>query len=1224
MKVGLLYDNISGNLGDLAIGLSVKRILADIKIEFEELVPGRFNPNDYETIVIGGGHLLRPSPDFFYDKFRISGNHILNACGIVGRPDDLHYLDRYKYVSVRSTGDKRKLGYLKRQVNVVPCTSMLLNDVKDLKVSVKKPSLGVHLSPGFLQGKSEEAFVKWISSLGLNVYFLPITHYNRDFIYLNRLSSSVENSEVLPILKAEEAFTVIGQFNYFITCSLHGAMFSYVHNVPFIVSDWEKMRFFMEDRGLTRYLFADFEAMKRAFRDLQNERPNYSKGVFHDRELLRKHARSLRDLLPTSARKVSYSRRSREKVQSVLDQTYSQVHSLQMQVMGLEAQIRREVERKDDKRLLVSPISLPDFLKQIFEGMDLEEEAAESTRRLEPLFVLLAVYLGRQDLQEAFPEVRQGDLENLLNWAAAHGTSEDSARGLLSPYREWFDAQKQAIADSKKSVSGLLEALTTLSKDIDLHLDEIALLKQQNSRLLADLAVKERLAKDFEGKVSSLEQENSRLLADLAVKEKLAKDIEAERIRLGDQLSNANRELAQRQSTIQSLGAERTMLAEDLNKAKHELSTITGELDAIRQSFGYHVMRIYAKRIDRLFPEGTKRGEIRKIAVASFGIVVRKGIRSFLTQVWEKLKKREFRIIEPKNASSPRQMPVPDPNDLPAYSPAQCRLWMSLNQPSPESLEQMRLEARRFAYRPRISVCMPVHNVEGRYLSKALASVRNQVYENWELIAIDDGSDQRHVRSLLMSSARQDERIKVRLRDKNEGIPKTLNQAFAEAKGDVVVIMDHDDTLEPNALYEIVRHLNEKDWDLIYSDEALVDKEDQVFYIHFRPDFSPDFLLSHQYFVHLVALRRSLLKEIGGSDETFPNVAWDYDLWLRAAARTTKIGHIPKVLYRWRRYETSASHVEKEKVMKQSKIALEKAMKLMNIQGTVEDGLWFNYFRVRRKLKSGRLSIIIPTRTAHLLDRCIGSIESKTNHKNYEIIIVANNVNNDDSKSRLEELASKHRVLYYDGPFNFSAINNYAASMAKGEHLLFLNDDTEVLAERSIEAMLEHSQREEVGAVGAKLLFPNNTIQHAGVVIGLFDSCEHVLKFTPSTEIGYYGSLIATRNYSAVTAACTMIPRRVFQEVGGFDERLAVVFNDIDLCLRIRSLGYLIVYTPYAVFYHHEHASRRGVLPLHPVEEDMLFKERWKELIVNGDPYYNPNLSRWHYDCRPRFDTMKR
>ena len=298
-KIGILHDNISGNTGDVAVGLSVKRILTDIGVSFEELVPGRFNPKNYETIIIGGGLLLRPSPDFFYDKFRVSGRHILNACGIDQSPDDLRYLDDYEYLSVRSTGDREKLRYLSSRVEVVPCTSMLLKESGGYGLPIKRPSLGIHLLPGvqFLDGQGERQFTEYISSLKLNVYFLPITHYAYDFEYMNRIAAEVPRSHVLPILRAQQIIATIGKFDYFITSSLHGAIFAYVHNVPFVAFDLEKIRFFMTDRGLARYLFQDFGGMKAAFESALDSRPDYSNKIAADYSVLHRHVNRIRDIL---------------------------------------------------------------------------------------------------------------------------------------------------------------------------------------------------------------------------------------------------------------------------------------------------------------------------------------------------------------------------------------------------------------------------------------------------------------------------------------------------------------------------------------------------------------------------------------------------------------------------------------------------------------------------------------------------------------------------------------------------------------------------------------------------------------------------------------------------------------------------------------------------------------------------------------------------------------
>jgi hypothetical protein len=297
-RIGILYDNINENTGDVAIGLSVKKILNTFQVPYEELIPGRFNPKDYTTIIVGGGHLLRPSTDIFYNKFKIIGNHILNSCGIVGFPDDLHYLNDYSYVSVRSCGDKKKLYYKsERDIKVVPCTSMLLEDIENFQFPLEEPSVGIQLSPGQMGKEQERFFIKWISSIDLNVYFLPITHYNLDFMYMNRLNSRIKNSKIIDLLNAREVFTILGRFNYFISCSLHGSMFSYIHNIPFISFDNEKIRFFMQDRSLEKYLFSDFKEMKDKFELLLDKPPNYENLISKDYEALKIHTNTLKEVI---------------------------------------------------------------------------------------------------------------------------------------------------------------------------------------------------------------------------------------------------------------------------------------------------------------------------------------------------------------------------------------------------------------------------------------------------------------------------------------------------------------------------------------------------------------------------------------------------------------------------------------------------------------------------------------------------------------------------------------------------------------------------------------------------------------------------------------------------------------------------------------------------------------------------------------------------------------
>ena len=419
-KAGVLYDNISGNTGDVAIGLTVKKILREIKVEFDELVPGRFNPRDYDRIIIGGGHLLRPSPDFFYDKFKVLGNHILNACGILGSPSDLHYLNDYEYVSVRSTGDKKKLEYLKRDVKVVPCTSMLLDEAGGFNLPIKKPSLGIHISPGvrLLDADRESSFVRWISSLGFNIYFLPITHYMHDFTYLEGLGSKIRDSKVLPILKPPEIFAAIGQFDYFITCSLHGAIFSYVHNVPFIPFDLEKIKFFMMDRGLEQYLFDTFEGMKVAFNRILDNSPDYTERVARDKEILHEHIEHVKEALSGSV--TSSSVELTPDKRDLIDQLSCQTHFLQSQIMELKTENKILTEelnnRTNENKILTeelnntqSNLAKQEMTINAFRAHLLQVENELRAIRLSFGYKVMKFYASKIDM--LFPEgTRRGDL----------------------------------------------------------------------------------------------------------------------------------------------------------------------------------------------------------------------------------------------------------------------------------------------------------------------------------------------------------------------------------------------------------------------------------------------------------------------------------------------------------------------------------------------------------------------------------------------------------------------------------------------------------------------------------------------------------------------------------------------------------------------------------------------------------------------------------------------
>jgi GT2 family glycosyltransferase len=539
----------------------------------------------------------------------------------------------------------------------------------------------------------------------------------------------------------------------------------------------------------------------------------------------------------------------------------------------------------------------------------------------------------------------------------------------------------------------------------------------------------------------------------------------------------------------------------------------------------------------------------------------------------------------------------------------QFKVWLQQHQLKLADIEFMREELRTFTYTPLFTIIIPVYNTEEIWLRRAIESVQAQLYQNWEMCIVNDASTKNYIVPILNAYAASDPGIRVKHLSENTGIAGASSEALAMATGEFIGLLDHDDELTPDALWEVASRLNRNpELDLVYSDEDKLTADGARVDPFFKPDWSPDLLLSMNYIAHFAVFRRSLLEAIGGFRSGYEG-AQDYDLLLRLTEKTDRIAHAPKILYHWRMGHTSAASSAKAKpfASESGRRAVEDALKRRGQEASVEVLAPGRYRAKYRIQKSPLVSIIIPTKDqVRLLRQCVSSIEEKTSYDPYEIIIIDNNSINSETIHYLDALSDKHRVLRYPHPFNFSAINNFAAAQAKGEYLLFLNDDTQVIDGDWLTALLEQAQHPDVGAVGAKLLYPNNSIQHAGVIVGFFGGAGHAFKNLPNNRTTYFGLADLTRNCSAVTAACMMMRRKVFNEVGGFDEGLKVVYNDVDLCLRIRKQGYLIVYTPFAVLYHFESASRGR---LRPTKEEEIFNQRWADTIRRGDPYYNPSLT---------------
>jgi len=520
----------------------------------------------------------------------------------------------------------------------------------------------------------------------------------------------------------------------------------------------------------------------------------------------------------------------------------------------------------------------------------------------------------------------------------------------------------------------------------------------------------------------------------------------------------------------------------------------------------------------------------------------------------------------------------------------------------------------------KFSIIVPLYNTPLVYLKEMIESVQQQTYPNWEL-CLADGSDEQHldVSATVANYMKKDARIKYRRLEKNEGISENTNRCLEMATGNYIALFDHDDLLHPSALYENMRVIESQDADFIYSDENTFSKSPKDAYCpHFKPDFSPDTLRSYNYICHFSVFKKTLLDEVGWFRKEFDG-SQDYDIILRLTEKAKKIVHIPKIIYYWRAHPASvASNISaKTYCLDAAKAALNEHLVRVGLKGKALDASIPSVYRMKYEIIGEPLiSIIIPNKDyIEDLSKCVDSIINKSTYRNFEIIIVENNSELESTFEYYKEIDKNPyvKVVYWKDEFNYSAINNFGFKYAKGEYILLLNNDMEVITPDWLQEMLMFAQRKDVGAVGAKLYYPDDTIQHAGIIVGIGGVAGHSHKNFAKDAYGYSSRLQLAQNLSAVTAACMLMARDVFEEVGGLDEGFKVAFNDVDLCMKIREKGYLIVFTPFAELYHYESKSRGYENTPEKVErfnsEIQRFYSKWDPVLEAGDPYYNPNLT---------------
>lgn len=530
-------------------------------------------------------------------------------------------------------------------------------------------------------------------------------------------------------------------------------------------------------------------------------------------------------------------------------------------------------------------------------------------------------------------------------------------------------------------------------------------------------------------------------------------------------------------------------------------------------------------------------------------------------------------------------------------------------------------ENAQFPKNIKFSVLVPLYNTPESFLKAMIESVQAQTYKNWEL-CLADGSDSEHsfVGEICKNYADGDKRIKYEKLERNLGISENTNACIRMATGEYIALFDHDDLLHPSALYEVMRAICEHGADFIYTDENTFSEEPRDAYNpHFKPDFSPDTLRSYNYICHLSVFSRELLDSVGYFRSEYDG-SQDYDLILRLTEKAKKVFHIRKILYYWRAHKNSVAQDvgAKPYTVTAAKKALAAHLERCGLKGEVLDSSVPTTYHIKYEIDGNPLiSVIIPNKDhTDDLDICLKSLYEKSSYKSFEVIIVENNSTEKETLEYYEKIKQRYenlKVVIWTGIFNYSAINNFGVSYAKGEYILLLNNDVEIINGSCLEEMLMFAQRKDVGAVGAKLYYSDDTVQHAGVILGLGGTAGHAHKHFGRSHPGYMARASIAQNLTACTAACLMMRRDVFDEVGGLDESFEVAFNDVDLCMKIRKKGYLVVFTPYAELYHYESKSRGNDSTPEKLErfrgEIDRFKEKWQKQLDDGDPYYNPNLT---------------
>lgn len=680
-------------------------------------------------------------------------------------------------------------------------------------------------------------------------------------------------------------------------------------------------------------------------------------------------------------------------------------------------------------------------------------------------------------------------------------------------------------------------------------------------------------------------------------------------------LELAEQELARRRLEVDLL-KQRLAAAERLRKAAEErrlsIEPVAGEYLSLANSRAWRVVEFGWRLKRKLAPAGSNR--------AKWG-------KRFAKVLWRAAKSLRQAPPPANQAASDGQQPVQEATSAPAAAapPVSVALtsdypgWAERHSPNAAELEAQREESRVFGYRPLISILTPLYQTPPAILAATLESVLRQTYDHWELCLVDASAPDAARQKVLDEYTSRDSRIRLERLTSNLGIAENTNAALRLARGEFVALLDHDDELAPHALHAYVKLLNDNpETDIFYSDEDKLDSQGRHCHPFFKPDWSPEYFRGVMYVGHLLCFRRSLIDRAGQFDRRYDGVQ-DFEFMLRLSEVTSRIRHVPQILYHWRQIPGSISEDSRAKpnICELQRAAVNAHLARVGLPAQAELASENHRLRFTPLAQSepGLVSIIIPSKDApEYLENCLRTIFERSTYPNYEVLVV----DNDTSDPRALEVMARYPIkrVHLPGRFNYSRANNLGVEHARGAYLLFLNNDTEVVTPDWIEHLVYYGAQADVGAVGAMLLYSDRTVQHAGVILGPRGTADHLMRGFPSGTDGYAGSLLCAREASAVTAACLLMKRSDFAAIGGFSEHYFTHYQDVELCLRLRRLGRRNIFTPSAELIHHESKTRKSY---YDFVDYTLLLDQWQTEIENGDPYYNPNfdLARTDYGIRP-------